>query len=120
VRPLQDVDCAGCEAGHEDREPQDVGHALLGAEDLHERLLEVQDVRLYLASDHGREQSLVSVLNPVAQLDEELDVAADRVVVRERRLNAAAQLPGLRLAVHFTNRRPSFSRYRKSMPSRRN
>ena len=50
------------------------------AEALGEGFLVVEDVRLRLAGDDGGEQLGVAVLDLVAQLDEELHVAAHGVV----------------------------------------
>jgi hypothetical protein len=96
---------------------QAVADALGLAEDAHARLLVVEHVRLrLLCHDHG-EELVVSVLDLVAQVDEELNVAPHGVVlvgvlggeaVRESQVFGS---PSMR-----TSRRPF--QWRKSMPSR--
>src|SRR5690349_13924869 len=64
-------------------------------------LLVVHDERLALACHNRLKQAFVPVLDLVAELDEELDVASDRMIgVREQDGDAGSQFPSLEVSFH--------------------
>jgi hypothetical protein len=97
---LERLDCVRGQARQEHGEAKRVTHALRCAERGNQLLFIVEDMRLGLPGDGGREQLLVPVLDLVAQADEELDVAAHRAaVLRVGLTHAARELPSLDLPV---------------------